>query len=1830
MEVIGEPDSITQIRAGLLTNWIVDRSRFRIPERTFAATDLTHWLALELASDAIAAIGGPDRIDRTRTAVIVANTLVGEFSRAALLRLRLPFLQDALTCAIHKEHLSIEAAARLSNRFTAELSKHFPDPNEDSLAGGLANTIAGRIANHFDLRGGAYSVDGACASSLVALADGANLLVSEQADAVVVVAVDLSLDPFELVGFSRNGVLATNEMRVFDAGANGFWPGEGGACAILMRQADATERGLAILARVRGWGISSDGAGGLNRPSSEGQVAAYRRAYEMAGVNPADITYVEAHGTGTAVGDPIEIRALATLRDGARASLPIGSIKANIGHTKAAAGLAGLVKVVEALRHGLVPPHVSCVKPHAVFGEVGDRIRPALSCERIDDGKSALAGVSGFGFGGINAHIVIERVSLTAPAIALPRPPTSQDAELFVFSGPNADEVANSIAAFQGRASTLSIAEFADAAAHAAATMRHSSIRVAIVASHGLELADRLTRAKAALMNGETLVDPKGGIFVGRPSAPPRIGFLFTGQGAPSRPDGGVWRLRFPNAFAQVVRSPSVAQLNAVDTEIAQPSIVAASLAASNVLELLGVSAHIAAGHSLGEITALAWAGALDDEAALDLARKRGSIMARAVNSHRGGMLRLALPLHDAEELARETGTLVACRNGTTDTVLSGTADAITKAAVLCKERCIDASRLAVSHAFHSPQMQAAAGALAEALEAVSFTPVKRQVASTISGELLTPHSDLRRLLVAQVMAPVLFDVALKKLAAHSDYLLEVGPGHGLALLAQKGGNIAFSVDAFGDSLKPLLFSAGALFAAGVDIQLRALFEDRYVGAFDPGLLPSFIESPCGSHDAMNRVEQRPAAPFPIVDTTFDEMSHESDPLAATLSAIARETGLEVSKIGSDDRFLDGLHLNSFAVTRIVTIAARMLGIPVPSMPTEFANATPLQLAEALTELRMFGSDSRVADQRITGVRPWVRTYGMKWRTSCVRPKSRILIHWSSVTAGQPMPLSIARDDRAGLLIWIDHQFELEAAEELVSLVAESARAGVQHLALCHNNAPIAAFARSVAREGYFKSVRVIDCSGVDANDAHLGAALEVDVTGYYEIRLAHDGGIEEPIFAPIDPCSSPFAAISASDVVVIVGGGKGIAAECALHIGRCGAAIVLVGRSTIDDPDVAATLDRAEKNGIRCRYVCANVLKPESLSAGLAQVLEQYGPATTLIYTPATNEPKRLTALDPETVRRTLETKTTGLASTLAVVGPGLRRLITFGSIIGRLGLEGESHYALANAMQTAATEAWAVTADGRAALALEWSVWGGAGMGERLGTIERLSAQGVDAISVDNALEAFERLITSGATGAITVTSRFGPPPDLYLGSTELPMLRFVDVPKVHFPGVELVIETTLSRGRDVYLNDHVVSGHSILPAVMGLEAIAQVSSALSPLGPTRVISDLAINRALIVPASGAVRIRIAALRNESGTTEVHLFADEDGFATAFMQASFNTGDLNDFWSPRLERSSTAFPAEKLYGPLFFNGKCFQRVEQFETVTSRRVAASLRSDEPEKWFSSYEPSTFVLWDPATTDAALHALQVAIPHRRVIPVSADQIEINATVGHIKYVNAIEKKASGKTYKFDLVGHDATGRVAQRWTNVTFRAVERPDIGEVLAVAPALAGAYLERVAREAFGDYAIGVSLISDGSRSRQSRRHAAIAGFGLTGKVDRRADGRPVRTDGASLSISHHCDTTLAVVASVPVGCDIEQVDTSKQLDIEVIRLHSAIESCRKLGRKVSCASIQKLIPGTVARIDGVAVITIDLPLPSGPHVVSFSCVSAPGAAAPEHQSGFSEVVF
>lgn len=412
-------DSATVSSAAVLEGWAFDLAKYRIPRETYDSADLAHWLALDTCQTLLDELPPTilNDVNEDKIGVVLGNTLTGETSRANSLRLRWPYIQRTLlrTARENGVELTAEFVSALESQFKAP----FPEPGTDSLAGGLANTIAGRLTNYYDWHGGGFTVDGACASSLLSVANVVAALEREDLDLGIAGGVDMSLDPFELVGFSRLGAMSSDTMRVYDRNSSGFLPGEGCGLLALMRLETAERLGVTPLALISGVGISSDGAGGLTRPAELGHRLAAQRAYAAANIDPARIGLFEGHGTGTVVGDEAELNVFATLRPEDAPPAAVGSIKANIGHTKAAAGAAGLIKAVESVRNAILPPATGIAHPAARLTSSNNLT--ALRAPEPWDQDARVAAVSALGFGGINTHIVVSSTpSSFMPAVRIP------------------------------------------------------------------------------------------------------------------------------------------------------------------------------------------------------------------------------------------------------------------------------------------------------------------------------------------------------------------------------------------------------------------------------------------------------------------------------------------------------------------------------------------------------------------------------------------------------------------------------------------------------------------------------------------------------------------------------------------------------------------------------------------------------------------------------------------------------------------------------------------------------------------------------------------------------------------------------------------------------------------------------------------------------------------------------------------------------------------------------------------------------------------------------------------------------------------------------------------------------------------------------------------------------------------------------------------------------------------------------------------------------------------------------------------------------------------
>ena len=1727
--VIGEADSITRVPAGLLNGWRFDPARYRIPRAAFESADLAHWLALDVAAEAIDAVGGPVALDKERTAVVVANTLTGEFSRTALLRLRWPWLDDMLEEALTGAGINGAEALAARGGFRDALRRQLRTPDEESLAGGLANTIAGRIANQFDLQGGAFSVDGACASSLVAVATAAELLASGRAAAVIVAAVDLSLDPFELVGFSRNGALAPRRMRVFDARAEGFWPGEGAAALVLMAPREAQRRGLRTDLCLAGWGMASDGSGGLTRPDAAGQRRALDQAYRSAGIDPAELGFVEAHGTGTPVGDRAEIAALADLAGPGRATpLPVASVKANIGHTKAAAGLAGLIRTAWAMKEGIIPSHSGCTRPNPVFAETGERVCVSME-PRIWPAGRRVAGVSSFGFGGINAHVVLTAPDMRRP-FARPAPAPVREGELFLFRAPDVDGLRGALSSLAARAKCLSYAELGDAAAGCAADLGTGPLRLAFHAAAPEALAQRLDAALAAVDGADA-----HGVQLRKAAVTPRLGLIFPGQGAPVRRNGGAWAGRFPGRY------PPAELGDRQGTAAAQPALIHASLAGLDLFERLGLEATAALGHSVGELMALAWAGAIPREALPGLAAVRGGAMATMPP---GTMLRLSCAPDRAFAWAHGLDLAIACLNAPDETILSGPLEMIEAVARHAEQAGVPTLRLDVSHAFHSAMMAPVAGTLAEALDAIAPGAPIRPVASTITGGWLERDCDLRDLLQRQLTLPVRFDEAASRLVETVDLLVELGPGAGLARLLEARGVPIASFDVFSDEITPLLQALATLFVNGADLDPGVLFQAPGIREL-PASPPALLGSPCGKVTTSPGLPPlRPAAPVPRVP---GDAPVSGTPLELLFALVAKETGLARGSLSGEDRFLADLHLNSLAVSRLVARLGDLIGRRPLGLRTAFADARLRDVAEMFDDALLAPAGPPMT--RIAGVAPWVRCFRTEFAPLALRPASGL--RWQVARLGAPLDAT-----GEGLAVVLDSPWEAERDAPLLLRACAEAAGRFRHLAICHRDAPLSGFARSIAAEHLFESVRLIEGG---ADPALLGRRLHG-----FEAIVASADGPATPILCPEpDPEDVPG---SLPGTLLVTGGARGIGAECAVRLAELHACpTIIVGRAGPEDPEVAATLDRLRATGAEVRYVTADVADMGRLGAGVAAAAAEMGPVHMLVHAAGINQPALLADIDEALLERTLSPKAAGLDAAVAAAGPSLRRIVAFGSIIGRLGLAGEAHYALANAEQGRRLAGIAAERPHLSALAIEWSVWSGAGMGERLGAIERLAHEGVDALSLDEALDLFERLALSRVEGQMVVSSR-------YDGQTvpDFPRpLRFADRPLVYTPGVELVLETALNPGRDPYLLDHRLDGTTLLPGVVALEALAQAATALVPARPAAFADIHFTTPVLVGPQDTVLRIGLLA---GAGGVAAELRQAADGFAAPCVEARLLVAP--PCAPPPAPPVPAALPvaAAPLYGPLFFHGPAFRRLRRIGLVTSRHVAAAFAGAPSPRWFGPFEPKGLVLGDPGLRDAAIHALQCCVPHRRLVPIGTTHISFGEGGSPVR-LDAQELWCRDGIYAFDILLIDQTDKVVEYWHEARFQAIGEIDIVPVLAAAPLLAEVYLERRARETVGDDSLSLALIDDPAADREARRTRAAAALGLAPPA-RRGDGRPVLSaKDRDISFAHAGGVTIGVSAARRVGCDIELVANFAAEELALA--WTAEEALRKIGSRAALAA-------------------------------------------------------
>jgi len=780
--------------------------------------------------------GWPDRpLDLDRTAVIVGSALGGEKHYLTSLRIAFPELTRELERTESFSALPADVRASVERELRERFENWLPIVTEDTMPGELANCTAGRIANLFNARGPSFTTDAACASALAAMDATIEGLLERDFDVAITGGVDRNMGANAFVKFCAIGALSPTGTRPYSDGADGFIMGEGAALFVVKRLADAVRDGHRIYAVVRGVGGSSDGRGkGITAPNPIGQRFAVERAWRNAGLSPGECTLIEGHGTSTRVGDAVELNALMEAFSGAHlepGSIALGSVKSNIGHLKAAAGAAGLLKTTLALHHKMLPPSVNFERPNPNldWSVSPFAVNTELRAWDVAPGKSRVAGVSAFGFGGTNFHVVMEeyvpdrpttngnRFSVTVPTdvpsvtTTAPAPVKPPLRGALVLGADTEEALANEL---RTALADARLGRHLDPIAPSSETLRAPE-RIAIDYADGPELVTKAEMALKVLQSGNQAAWPAlraRGVHRGS-GAPGKVAFLYTGQGSQYANMLGVLREREPVVanlfdeadeimlpllegrrlsdimFADPSDPEAMARVEAGlrPTEIQQPAVITVDTALTRLLGEYGVAPDMAMGHSVGEYGALVAAGALTFHDALEAVSARGREMAHLSVEDPGAMAAALAPLEEVQELVDSIDGYVVLANVNSNhqVVIGGATEAVGRAVAALQERGHTVIPLPVSHAFHTEIVAPASVPLRAMLQRLGLQAPRIPVVANVTGELYPTGEgavdEMLGMLARQVASPVQFVKGLHTLYdAGARVFVESGPKHAL------------------------------------------------------------------------------------------------------------------------------------------------------------------------------------------------------------------------------------------------------------------------------------------------------------------------------------------------------------------------------------------------------------------------------------------------------------------------------------------------------------------------------------------------------------------------------------------------------------------------------------------------------------------------------------------------------------------------------------------------------------------------------------------------------------------------------------------------------------------------------------------------------------------------------------------------------------------------------------------------------------------------------------------------------------------------------------------
>ncbi len=1509
---------------------------YGIPPRRIEVMDPQHRLALEMSVQAIEDSGRTPKDMPSRTGVFM-GCLANEYR--SMMSLRVMAQQTAMGAFGHVD--DPQAILRSIERIVP--SRPYSAP------GALFNMMAAMVAQELDLKGPAYTVDAACASSLVAMVDAVYQLRNGTIDAAIAGGAYIQLTPEHWVAFCRVGAMSQKGVcRPFDSEADGFLQGDGGVALALKRVEDAERDGDRIYALIHGVATNNDGrADGPMAPDLNGQAEAIERAWDDAGIDRSLLGLAEAHGTGTDVGDVTEFKGLLKVFGGKAKHAALGSAKANVGHTNSAAGIAGIIRTVLAIHHATIPPLANFRLPKPDLHLDETPFYAPLKAE-VWNTEDRYAGVSSFGFGGTNAHAVLgpaPKRSVAAPRAQheLVLMSAGTEAALRTLAARTADAIAND--------PQLTVAGVARAWSVRPAQQH----RLAIVADSTADLAAKLRLAA----DGK----PGSGVRAGlAPKQAPKIAYLYPGQG--SQRVGMIAGTcdRFPT-IAGALPAPIAALLwpaKDVDAETAkarltdtanqQPVLHAVHYALTAVLDEVGVKPCVVTGHSLGEFTAAAVAGVLSAQDAATLVARRGRAMADLPGDH-GAMAALMADEETVRGLLVD-GAVIANRNHPRQRVVSGTTAAVAEVVRRAEAAKVKAIALDVSHAFHSPVL---AGLDPEAILAgLALHEPKVPVASGIQDHVYIDAAEAGAVFRRHATSPVDFEGALRQCSeAGATVFLQIGAGGPLAAFARgalpKGTlTLTLAGQEDNDAGVGVLDTLGALFVAGVAVNVRpitatadvasvpaiVLPREEYWGVKDePQLLPKLP-----GVASVPQGEQKRAAPKGAVQAapTAEDAASGDDVLDRVLAVISKVSAYPRNALRPEMALQDDLGFDSLMVGDLATSLADAFpglgGIPQellinrPKVGDIIAYARGgSQNAQATID-----DDAPLGAYAVTHVRaplPKLPTRAIKKGVKTLvvgeGPLAQAIARAFGDAGAEARIVSVSdagKADPVDALVWavdagvpaliaaLAAQDKQDAQPDVLLALPVNAEASAE---------PLAAVARAMAREwpeSVCKAVRVVNrLKAEDVGKALVAEWTSVDRT--VDVWLSPDAR-QIPGLTASTPSSlwKP----GAGEVVAITGGTRGIGAKLGLRLVETGCKVVLVGRGAPDADGAAAVAKGAV-------VLSADVTDPTSLA-----MLAAHAP-TALVHAAGVLADGPVGSVDAAKGLFAWSVKVDGFRNTIAACGPSLKVALAVGSWAARFGSRHQTWYAAANAACAS------VEAAGVRVVVAEFGPWSSSAMAKTIPAPvqQAMRAEGVDFVGDKAGLDAI--VADLGGPSGVVVHGRDLPP-----------VLRNV------------VVEETISLETHPFLADHAIEGTPILPLASATDLLARAACVDAPFE----VSDLRLFQGILVKEP--IRIR-AIVRNDRAELR-------QGEKSALAYRA-RIRPLTAPAAPSPTRPEGGSPPtlllKEFYAGITFHGPMLQGITSIDRVGDGFVRGKVHVGKPSTWSSRDGRAAFAV-DPLAFDSAM------------------------------------------------------------------------------------------------------------------------------------------------------------------------------------------------------------------------------------------------------------------